>query len=278
MECGSRFIYIKKTVNKKHLFAFVPSRCKSWSCPDCRPIKAKIVRDYIKKNFKGDNTYMLSLTFYHSGNALDSWKKLGKCWNLMRTYCVSRFGKFNYIRIVEPHKNGGWPHLHILIDKFIVDQKVVKKVTEWGFGWNMHNVHVDPVHAANYVSKYLTNKKFDADADVLRVASKCRIVSVSRGMPPIFSSESEWECVKYDVPNNHAEFMHSKIVDELIDKGCVAVYSRPYFGGFIIESDIDVNIDWCDDKMDPYVERRGKGYLYEYMPNGLQLELLFNDP
>ena len=275
MSCGEKYLYIKKQINKKHLFAFVPSRCKSWSCPVCRPIKAKIVRQYIIDNFTSDTNYMMTLTFFRNDSALDTWKKLGYCWNLMRTWLVKKNGKFNYIRIVEPHKKGGYPHLHILVDKFLIDTDMMKMVTQWGFGWNMSNLPVNKKDVASYMCKYLTKETFNADDDVLRISSKCRIVSVSRGMPAIFSVKSEWECVKYDIPDHHAEYMHSKIINELIWNRCVAVCSRPFFGGFIIECDIDVDIDWCDDKMDPYTERRGKNYLFEYMPNGLQMEMDF---
>lgn len=273
MICGSNFLYIKKYVNNKHLFAFVPSRCKSWSCPKCRPIKANIVRNYIKDNFQSENLYMLTLTFFHSGSPLETWKNLGSCWNRMRTYIAKRYGAFKYLRIVEPHRVGGWPHLHILIEGFVCDKEIVNLVTKWGFGWNMHNVRMSTDSAARYVSKYLTKDWPDASADVLRAASKCRIVSVSRGMPAIFTAKSEWSVVRYGSPSAHALFMCNAIIKLLKDKKCAYVLSRPFSEGFIIESDKDLEDSWLESFSDPYVFRVCSEFDYSYLPYGLQEEL-----
>lgn len=273
MSCGSSFLYIKKSINGKHLFAFVPSRCKSWSCPKCRPIKARIVKDYIKDNFKGDNLYMLTLTFFHKGSPLSTWKNLGSCWNRMRTYIAKQYGSFKYIRIVEPHKVGGWPHLHILIDGFICDREIVKMVTKWGFGWNMHNMRISSDSAAKYISKYLTKEWPGVDADIYRIASKCRVVSVSRGMPAIFTAKSTWSVVRFSMPEGHAEFMCNAIIKLLKEKNCTYVLSRPFAEGFIIESDIDLQDCWLETFFDPYIFRVCHDYDYSYLPYGLQQKM-----
>ena len=64
MECGKTFLYLKKKVGSSFFFAFVPAYCKSWSCPQCRLIKSKVVRNYVKENFADGNLYMLTLTFF----------------------------------------------------------------------------------------------------------------------------------------------------------------------------------------------------------------------
>lgn len=273
MTCGSSFLYIKKTLQKKHLFAFVPSRCKSWSCPKCRQIKAGIVRNYIIDNFTGDDLYLLTLTFYHSGSVLQCWKSLGVCWNRMRTYISKYYGSFNYLRIVEPHKSGGWPHLHILVKGCVIDSKILKLVPKWGFGWNAHVLRLSSASAANYISKYLSKKWPDTQSEVLRVASKCRIVSVSRGMPPIFTVASEWSVVRHSVPGEHAQFMCNAIIGLLKDNNSKSILSRPFADGFIIESDIDLRDSWLETFFDPYVWEYCNDYHFSYLPFGLQMEL-----
>lgn len=273
MSCGSSFLYLQKKINTSYYFAFVPSRCKSWSCPKCRPIKANIVRNYIKTNFTGDHLYMLTLTFYHSGSALETWKNLGACWNRMRTYIAKHHGTFKYLRIVEPHKIGGWPHLHIIVDGFILEPGIVKLVTQWGFGWNMHNVRISSDDAASYVSKYLTKEWPCADADIMRIASKTRIVSVSRGMPAIFTSKGEWECVRYHCPAEHALFMCNAIIMLLKDRGAGAIVSMPFADGFLIESDTFLSASWLEDRFDPYIWELCSDYHFSYLPCGLQERL-----
>lgn len=273
MSCGLTFLYLQKKIKNSWYYAFVPARCKSWSCPKCRPIKANVVRNYIKDNFKSDNLYMLTLTFFHSGDPLETWRNLGKCWNLMRTYIAKRYNAFSYLRIVEPHKEGGWPHLHVLVDGFVCDREVVKMVTKWGFGWNMHNQRISTAHAARYVSKYLTKEWPGVEADIMRIASKTRIVSVSRGMPPIFTAKSEWEVVRYQCPPEHARFMCNAIIKLLKDMGATVVDSEPFADGFIIQSDVFLSGAWLEERFDPYVWEVCDDYRFSYLPYGLQQEL-----
>lgn len=273
MSCGSTFLYIKRTINRKHLFAFVPSRCKSWSCPKCRPVKANIVREYILENFNSEPLFMLTLTFFHSGSPLETWKNLGSCWNRMRTYISKKYGRFDYLRIVEPHKLGGWPHMHILIKGHVTKVDVVKKIVSWGFGWNMECQRIPVKEAAKYISKYLTKEWPSADADVLRIATKTRIVSVSRGMPAIFTPASEWAVVRLSLPESHAEFMCNAIIQLLKDKGAILIISKPFADGFVIESDVDLQDCWLDTFLDPYIFRVCQGFDFSYLPYGLQQDL-----
>lgn len=270
MECGKSFLYIRKKTLSSYLFAFVPSRCKSWSCPKCRPIKANIVRDYVKRNFTGDDLYMLTLTFYHTGNVLDAWKNLGSCWNRMRTYVTKFRGKFNYIRIVEPHAKGGWPHLHILIDGCVIDSGIMKMVTKWGFGWNTQLMRISGKNASVYLSKYLTKEWPAGSADINRLATKTRIVSVNRGMPAIFTCKSEWSCVQHSIPSDHALFYCNAIIRLLKERGCTYALSSPFSDGFIIQSDIAISDGLLERLSEPYIWKVCEGFEYEYIPYGLQ--------
>lgn len=191
----------------------------------------------------------------------------------MRTYIVKNHGGFNYLRVVEPHKEGGWPHMHILVDKFICHNDVVKLVTQWGFGWNMHNVLMSSKNASWYLAGYLTKKWPDISADLLRVTSKCRIVSVSRGMPAIFTSKSEWAIVEYDCPAEHALFMCNAIIKLLKDKKASVILSTPFGDGFVIESDTLISSSWLEEYFDPYVWSYCQDFDYSYLPYGLQERL-----
>lgn len=273
MICGKTFLYLYKKINGRSIFAFIPARCKSWSCNTCRAIKARIVREYIKANFTSNNLFMITLTFYHSGTALEAWENVGPCWNRMRTYITKRFGKFNYLRIVEPHKDGGWPHLHVLIDGYILDTEIIKRVTEWGFGWNFSCVRVHPDSVANYLSKYLTKPWPAGTAEFNRVASKCRIVSVSRGMPAIFTKESEWECVKYDCQSDHTLWTCNSLIKICQDLKADYILVKKLGEGFIIETSANLTPGLVEKFTDPYVWNICGDYDYEYIRYGLQMVL-----
>ena len=273
MSCGDTFLYLKKKLNKVHLFAFVPARCKSWSCPKCRPIKARRVKTYIEDNFVTEPIYMITLTFFHTGDVLDCWKTLGAKWNRMRTYLAKKYGKFDYLRIVEPHKKGGWPHMHVLVRGFESLPRAADKITQWGFGWNYHCKQMPPKDAARYVSKYLTKEWPDSAVDVLRIASKCRIVSVSRGMPPVFASVSDWDVVDFNIPDEGTEFICNAIVNLLIVKKADFVLSQPFGGGFLISSNLDVCPSVDLEGFENSVWKRCKDLEFTYIPYGLQERL-----
>lgn len=273
MTCGEKFLYLNKKTVFGNLLAFVPSRCKSWSCPSCRPIKAKRVRQYIIDNFTNEPIYMITLTFFHSGTALECWKTLGKKWNRMRTYLSQKYGKFSYLRIVEPHKRGGWPHMHILVQGFQSLPRADDKITRWGFGWNFHCKRMPPKDAAWYVSKYLTKDWPDNNADINRAASKARIVSVSRGMPPIFSVKSDWDVIQYDMPNVNALFYCNNLIRLLKEHHASYISSKAFGGGFIIHSDIPIPTGWIENTQDPYIWKYCTNFEYEHMPYGWQMEM-----
>lgn len=270
MECCKNYLYLSKKIKDLHYFAFVPARCKSWSCPKCRPIKANIVKNYIKNNFDSPSLYMLTLTFFHSGDVLDCWDTLGKKWNRMRTYIAKKYGKFDYLRMVEPHKKGGWPHLHILIKGCVIDKKITKMITKWGFGWNMECQRISNKDASEYVSKYLTKAWPSENADLLRQQSKTRIVSVSRGMPAIFKTESDWEVVQHSIPSDRTNFYLNAFIGYLRKKIALYIHAEPFCDGFIIESDVEIDIEAVERISDPYVWKYCEDVDFTHCPWGLQ--------
>ncbi len=274
MECCQKYLYIKKQENSLTTFAFVPARCKSWSCPECRKIKANTVRNYIVDNFTDENLYMLTLTYFHTNDVLACWETQGKKWNKMRTYIAKKYGRFDYLRVVEPHKKGGWPHMHVLIKGCVIDKKIVKMVTKWGFGWNMECQRISTKDASEYISKYLTKEWPNAKADVLRQASKTRIVSVSRGMPAIFRAETEWEVVQHSLPSDRTLFYLNAFIKYLLKKKANYIQAIPYCKGFVIESDIDVDFDAIEMDMDPFIWKYCEADVFIHCPYGWQEKML----
>lgn len=275
MECGKSILYLQKQVNKKHYFAFVPSRCKSWHCPKCKPIKANQVHEYVKANFSEPNIFMLTLTFYHSGPVSECWENIGKYWNRLRTYVAKKYGKFSYLRIVEPHKEGGWPHLHVVMKGSNFHPDVVQKVTDWGFGWNMHIKRMHFKAAAHYIAKYLTKAWPDNGAEILRQSTKTRICSVSRDLPSLFTKASDWEAVRYAQPTEGSLFVCNALIQYLQSLKADIIVSTRYSEGFVIESSIAIDIDKVQALNEKYVWKYSDDFNYDYFPNGYQMEACF---
>lgn len=275
--CGESFSILKKQVDNLHIFGFFPNLCKSWSCTKCRSVKAAQVRNYIQKHFTGDTLYMLTFTMFRSESGETSWKSIAAAWNRLRTAAVRRHGKFSYLRVLEPHKKGGYPHMHVLVDKNISSQYIVKKITAFGFGWNFHCEPITQEVAKNYVSKYLTKGWDNIEAEELRKVTKARIVSVSRGLPPVFYRAPTWEAVKTDVPTDHAKYVHARCIQFLKSKHADTVYSVPKFGGFMIVSDIDIDPHSVFDDTVPYEWDHCPKIDYLYFSGVCQEELFSKD-
>lgn len=194
-KCYTHYMHLSKLENDIMQEIFIPVRCKSWGCSPCRSIKARIVMDFIKRSFAGQSLFMLTFTDPHRGSALDAWETLGSRWNLFRTWAVKTFGKFQYVRIIEPHKKGGWPHMHVLVNIKMSDPKIRSMLKKWGYGYIFDNMNISVTGAAQYVSGYLTKKWPDGLADRYRRESKTRIVQASQSLGAIFTKKSSWSLV-----------------------------------------------------------------------------------
>lgn len=199
-KCYSNYLHIKNLVDGKRVDLFVPSRCKSWGCPSCRSIKAKVVANFIKKSFKGQKVWMLTFTDPHKGEVIDAWKNLGPNWNRFRTWATKTYGKFQYIRVIEPHIKGGWPHMHVLVNVEMNESKIRQMLGQWNYGYIFDMGEKSPGHAANYLSKYLTKEWPGGVANALRSSTKTRIVQASQSLGAIFYKKTSWKIVSYKIP------------------------------------------------------------------------------
>jgi hypothetical protein len=218
---------------------------------------------------------MLSITFFHNGDAIEAWENIGKYCNRMLTYARKYSGNFNYVRVVEPHADGEWPHIHLVVDKPIDDVRFVKKITDWGFGWNFHSKPMTGIGAARYVSKYLTKDWPSGNADLYRVMTKTRIVTSSRSLGPIFKTHSSWRLVTFDHPKEQLEFIQAAMISELRKNGATYVSMSPLLSGFTCESEVRCSSDFIDKCLEPWIWKYGSDGKYDYLPYGVQEELPF---
>lgn len=276
-KCGEKYIYLNKKVGSLYYYCFVPSLCKSWNCPTCRPKKAGIVQKYILDNFDSDDIYMLSFTLFHSGDPSAAWKYISEFWNKLRTSVAKKSGKFTYMRVIEPHKDGKWPHMHILIKGSDKIYELFVKSTICGFGWNCHSRHVTINDASYYITKYLTKEWPSGDAEYYRILHKTRIVCVSRDLPAIFSHKSEWICTRYDEMNDRSRFYLNVLIGLLKKENAIYIESRNYCGGFLLISDKHIEFDKIELYDDPYIWESTDNLNYIMCEFGLQCEIKFQE-
>jgi len=273
--CGKKFLFIRKKIGLSFVYSFLPALCKSWGCSFCRSKKSAVVRNFIERSFSGRQVWMLSLTYFHSGDPLDTWSTIGKTCNRLLTYARKYSGSFDYVRVIEPHADGCWPHVHILCSKPIATVEFVRRVTDWGFGWNFHSKPISADRAASYVSKYLTKSWPPGSAELNRVISGTRIVTASQSLGAIFATDHTWECINYDIKPADVHYFYSRIISLLKSAKCIYILSSAVDSGFHLISDIELTNDSIFSTFLPYVWRESDDYDFEYIPFGLQQELTF---
>jgi len=274
-KCGRGFLFLHSKSLSGHVFAFVPSLCKSWSCPTCRSRKASQVRSWVASNLKGRDLWLLTFTMFRYGSPDLSWKKISQGWNRFSTAVRQRYGSFSYLRVLEPHKEGGYPHMHVLVDKNIAHDRIVGRLTDFGFGWNFQSQKIDLSGSISYVTKYLTKGWENTTADYLRQLTKARIVSSSRDLPPIFTVKSHWTTLQSEIPVSHAAYYCSLIIHYCLEHNAKFIQSKPFHGGFCIESDVRFDEQILYKQNDPYIWNLCDTQDFCYLRGALQMELHF---
>jgi hypothetical protein len=186
-----------RTGNVSKYLAF-PMRCKTWDCPVCRPIKALNYKERMKKLKCLQNLNFYTLTFFHSAPPAEVWENASKCWNRLRTNLRNRFGPFNYVRILETHKNSPYPHFHFVADYRFPPTALGTAAVAAGFGYQIDSQAIDSDRALDYVLKYLTKEWPRDDSKEYRKQYKCRIISFSRGLLSPSRRVTNWELLCYN--------------------------------------------------------------------------------
>jgi hypothetical protein len=199
MSCYKKFSVLTNHTEKSSQFLFAPQRCGRWDCPTCRKIKAKKIKNKINEFFTQKEVYMLTLTDPHKTTCREAWQTFGARWNLFRTYCSREFGKFSYIRIIEPHKGEPYPHMHILINKKFPQEKIVKLLAKWGFGWQWSQLAMSPKQAGGYITKYLTKDWPQNGSAKLREYTKTRICQASQDIGAIMRPKTDWRVSRHNL-------------------------------------------------------------------------------
>lgn len=209
----SRFTAILVTKKDAKLGKMVRARCKQWDCSFCaRQNKLawrKTLYEYLMNN--PDKLWSFHTFTFHFrkmnryARLIYSVNRIKKNWEKLLKRIKRRYGKFEYVRILEPHKLGGY-HIHLMASFVIpdcdiayrTDKKTGSKIPylKWlksdlpslGYGYIQHseNITGNGAQAVTYVTKYMT--KDELQSYELLKGNKIRYVQTSRGIKSPFAS------------------------------------------------------------------------------------------
>lgn len=133
--------------------------CKKWACAYCGPRKAWRYKQAIRAIAERNSlTRFLTLTLDPSKIEGDAVRYLRRVFNKFRVSLLRKFGcSVTYIAILEFHKSG-IPHLHVLIDRFVVQKWISVAWSAVGGGEIVDIRSVDVHRISHYLAKYLTKE------------------------------------------------------------------------------------------------------------------------
>ena len=101
-------------------------------------------------------------------------ERMASMWDSFLKRLREKFGKFDFIRVIEPHKSGRRYHYHVLVNVFL-DVHIVRRIgNRHGFG-RMHVKLCYDLEGARYMSKYMAKaKRCDALKEVRLLSCSLR--------------------------------------------------------------------------------------------------------
>lgn len=174
-------------------------RCDSWDCICCgHRMKMNLLEEIDRLvEERPELSRMLTLTV-DPANFSDreaAHRKIGEAWNQLRTEIQQRYGSFSYIWVREEQKNG-YPHLHVLVSRFLPQQWVRSAWSRIGAGEIVDIRQVNARKAGHYIAKYLAKDAMaHLPSGVRRYGSSQDIQLAVRGSS---GSATDWELLTWD--------------------------------------------------------------------------------
>ena len=134
--------------------AVYPLRCGRWRCENCGSRLVRRTRDRIRAGLAEWPVRFLTLTSPGTETPEQSFEELTERWKRMSLRIGRRFGRFEYVAVVELQHRGS-PHLHVLLrGPFIPRTWLAKSAREVGFG-RMIDIRQPKSDLAGYLTKSL---------------------------------------------------------------------------------------------------------------------------
>jgi hypothetical protein len=179
--CGKGSIILGAIAQDSHHLAFKRLRCNSWHCPYCRRKKAKRFSLATDALFGNQKLRLLTLTVGREENLWTAWRTISKKWNHFRTTLTRQVGRFSFVKVLEPQPGSGFPHLHILVNRFIPQKAIAHAISVSGLGKIFKIQLIQGEGAKHYVKKYLKKDWTHGEALDISVRLGSRRISGSRG-------------------------------------------------------------------------------------------------
>lgn len=133
-------------------------RCDSWDCKCCGyRMKMNLLEEIDRVvEQRPELSRLLTLTV-DPARVVDreaAHRDIGEAWNRLRSYIQASHGDFSYIWVRE-ETEAGYPHLHVLVSRFLPQSEVSAAWSRAGMGDVVDIRRVNARKAGHYVAKYL---------------------------------------------------------------------------------------------------------------------------
>lgn len=158
--CGGwSLVNLRKTPQRA-----ITLRCRSWSCPDCGPLRERALKALARG---GKPTKFLTLTIKDRECSVDeqalllsdAFRKLIKRWRRHKPN-----DEIEFLAVFEPHPSSGRPHLHVILRAPFTQQAWLSKQMDDLLDSPIVDIRAitDRRRVAMYIAKYITksNKRF----------------------------------------------------------------------------------------------------------------------
>jgi hypothetical protein len=178
-------------------------RCGSWECQTCGHRMRMNLLEEIDRvtGQRPELSRFLTLTVDPESYVDPSYahEQIGEAWNRLRTALRQKYGHFSYIWVREEQENG-YPHLHVLVSRFLKQETVARLWEQTGAGRIVDIRQVEARKAGHYIAKYLAKQAMmNIPSGVHRYGSSADISLDVRGGS---DDETEWILLAYDKPTD----------------------------------------------------------------------------
>ena len=159
-----------------------PLRCKRWACQTCGPRKARATMKRLRAGMALGEVRFFTLTSPGDEDAETTYAKFPARWKRLHERVARRFGRIEYLGVVEPQPRRGAAHFHVVYrGPFIPQAWLSRTAAECGFGRIADIRRANP-RLVTYLVKYLTKELATADRDG----------AARRGGPPKYFRRVRW--------------------------------------------------------------------------------------
>jgi hypothetical protein len=135
-----------------------PYRCQQWECACCgHRMKMNLLESIDRAvEERPELSRLLTLTTDPSRvpGREAAHRQIGEAWNRLRSYIQASYGDFSYIWVRED-TDAGYPHLHVLVSRFLPQSDVSAAWSRTGMGEVVDIRRVEARKPGRYVAKYL---------------------------------------------------------------------------------------------------------------------------